>query len=71
MKEGDFEDYVPGGMYVDVNFLFQYGVPVLCLPLSRSTFVCEGKYWCAFVRVVGGRGRSHRLCGLGGVSRQC
>ena len=63
------EDGDLGGIYVDASFLFQYGVPVVCHPLS--TFVCQRKYWCVFVRVVGERRRNHHLCSLGGVSRQC
>jgi len=37
-----------GGKDKGANFLFQYGVPVVCHLLS--TFVCQQKYWCAFVR---------------------
>ena len=66
-RENDFEDRDPSGIYVGVSFLFQYGVPVVCHPLS--TFVCQRKYWCAFVRAAGERRRNYRLCSLGEVSR--
>ena len=61
-REGDFRDRVPGGIYVDASFLFQDGVHVVCHPLF--TFVCQRRYWWAFVRVVGERQSSHCLCSL-------
>jgi len=67
-REGDFGDRVPGGIYVGASFLIQYGGHVVCFPLS--TFVCQRRNWCAFVKVVGERLWSHRLCSLGGVSKQ-
>jgi len=50
-REGAFEDRDPGGIYVGASFLFQSGVSGVSHPLS--TFVCQRKYWCAFVRAVG------------------
>ena len=68
-ERGRNEDGDKRDIYVGVSLLFQDGVPVVCHPLS--TFVCQRKYWCAFVRVVGERQRSRHLCSLGGVSREC
>ena len=47
-ERGRKEEREKGGKKEGANFLFQYGVPVVCHLLS--TFVCQQKYWCAFVR---------------------